>query len=162
MASRITLCVISSVLAAVTVLAHSQTPPTLHSNGKGTLKFSFARDWNGCGPADEAESGITLTTVWPRCRKETDPTPPPYISVEFSTTESKSAPVTIIWAHARQWASVSRCLTSPFACDHAVSGTIDFGSRPASSPSYDLKFADGSVEAGTFTRLMQCHQVTCW
>jgi len=129
------------------------------------LKFSFGRYWNGCGPLDQPESGIILTTVRVKCTKRIALPPPPYINVEFSGAGAMTAPVKVVWwKNPTGSATVIRCLSGRSKCDQAVGGTIDFGTSgiPARPPSYELKFADGSLESGTFDVRMACQRVTCW
>jgi hypothetical protein len=137
----------------------------LQDNQTRKLKFSFGRYWNGCGPVDRPESGIILTTVLVKCTKRIALPPPPYLSVQFSGTGAKTAPIRVVWWKSPTGsATVVRCLTAGSKCDQAVGGTIDFGTSgsPAKPPSYELKFADGSLEGGTFAVRMACQRVTCW
>lgn len=127
------------------------------------LKFAYERPWRGCGPVDQPESGITLTTVLKRCPKSYSEAARPYISVMFEVG-AKTAPVRVLWG-ASQTAWATRCLAGRERCDKATGGTIDFtevGSK-GHLPSYDLQFEDGSVEKGTFTEHSDCHpDIRCW
>ncbi len=128
-------------------------------------KFSFARYWNGCGPTDEPQSGITLTPVFVKCGKIGSLTAPPYINIQFFDAGAASAPIAVVWVSGKKAAKAMRCLTEHAACDAAISGVIDFGdSQPHNHrpQTYELKFADGSVEKGTFTSHPPCGKVTCW
>ena len=129
------------------------------------LKFSFGRYWNGCGPVDQPESGIILTTVRVKCTRRIALPPPPYISVQFSGAGTTTAPVKVVWwKNPTGSATVVRCLNGGSKCDQAIGETIDFGSSGISArlPSYELKFNDGSLERGTFDVRMACQRVTCW
>lgn len=128
------------------------------------LRFAFARDWNGCGPMDEPQSGMTLTPVFVRCSKIPTRAVPPYINVQFDPG-AESAPVKVRWVSGKQSASAQRCLREGVACDAAIGGAIDFGDwrlHHRHPETYELQFADGSVEKGTFTSHLPCSRVTCW
>lgn len=166
MGSRAALGLLFSVLTLFVAPAAAQTAQANPlGNQTGKLKFSFGRYWNGCGPVDQPESGITLTTVRVKCRKRIALPPPPYINVQFIEAGTAPGPVTVVWwENPKQSATVARCLTAESKCDQAVGGTIDFG-KPgplASPPSYELKFADGTLERGTFAARIACQRVTCW
>ncbi len=168
MRSRVALGLLISVLTALV------TPAAAQANQTAKLKFSFGRYWNGCGPVDQPESGITLTTVRVKCTKriELPPPPslnvppPPYLNVRFSDAgDSQGGPVKVLrWRNPAQSATVVRCLNAESKCDQAVSGTIDFGKPGLSKiqPTYELQFADGSFERGTFMAHSSCHRVQCW
>ncbi len=165
--ARAALGLLLAVLTTFVVPATAQTPQANPpSNHTGTLKFSFGRYWNGCGPVDQPESGITLTTVRVKCTKRIEMPPPPFLNVQFFAAEDTHAgPVKVLWwRNSAQSATVVRCLSAELKCDQAVSGTIDFGKPgpPEIPPSYELKFADGSLERGTFTARASCHRVQCW
>jgi hypothetical protein len=143
----------------------AQTPkdqPRVTTSPK--LKFSFARYWNGCGITDELLSGITFTTVRLRCSKRIAPPIPPFITVQFFDLNVASAPVVVTWGARKESARASRCVREQVGCDEATGGTIDFGESGAHGtrpPSFELRFADGSVESGSFTTALPCQRVIC-
>jgi len=164
MRSRAALGLLISVVTALLAPATARATP--QGNQTAKLKFSFGRYWNGCGPVDQPESGITLTIVRVKCTKRIELPPPPYLNVQFfNAGDSQGGPVRVLWwRNPAQSATVVRCLRAESKCDQAISGTIDFG-KPGPSktpPSYELKFADGSFERGTFTAQSSCHRVLCW
>ena len=130
-------------------------------------KFSFGRDWNGCGPADQPTAGIILTTTPPRCSARLLVEPPryPYITVEYSDGSDKPSPIVVAWVGQKQSATAWRCLKQN-ECVEAISGTVGYRAGTPGSPSsdfYELKFSDGSEEKGTFSRRFCWRQrVTCW
>jgi len=148
--------------SAIAVGQHpADAPPTSSTQ---PLKFSYARRWRGCSPVDEPESGITLTTVLTQCTKKYDEPARPYISVMFEDG-TKTAQVKIVYASGIQTAWATRCLAGREKCDQATGGTINLDDHSSKDhlPSYELHFADGSVEKGTFTLHPDCHpDVQCW
>jgi len=152
------------LIATSFAAAAQQGRPGPQANHAEHLKFSYERPWRGCGPVDQPESGITLTTVLTRCTKSYDAPVRPYIGVMFETGGT-TAPVKVLWSGSKQTAWATRCLEGREDCDKATGGTINFSEAGLKGhlPTYELQFADGSVEKGTFTTHRDCHpDVQCW
>src|SRR5271157_4998545 len=163
MGARVALGLI--LLSALPACTSSQTvKDKLLDNRSGKPIFLFGRLWEDCGPTDEMLSGMTLTTVEVKCSNGTAAPEIPYVKVQFfeiGSAESKSAPVTVLWSNRKGTAIASRCLTAHSACDKAIGGRLDLSRPRPTLPSYELKFADGSVESGTFTPLAHCQPMVC-
>jgi len=126
--------------------ANAQTPQPAPAPTPA-LKFAYGQWWNGCGPVDEPTYGITLTPVHLRCNFKKLPVP--RINVQFAYLGSKSAPIAIEDADHRagRQAQAWRCLSENGQCEEVTNGTIRLAGPKGT---YELKFADGSVEKGSF------------
>jgi hypothetical protein len=154
---RIWLILVAAMMCCAGVEAQTAHPTPIPATTP-TLKFAYGQWWNGCGPVDEPTSGITLTTARLSCNFKKLPTP--RINVQLSYHGDKSAPVAVEGANYEgpTPAQAGRCLKDDAPCEPAIGGTIRLGGPKAT---YDLKFADGSVEKGTFVLKSCSKKIMC-